>query len=71
MLKTLEAFTIILYSYVMYRFHSKLTCFSIAIEVTGNSNEKLTFYRFCPFTVIYDSVLFYSTGPNVKKLFTG
>ncbi len=38
-------------------------CLSEPVEVTDTNNKTLAYYGICPFTVDYEYVMFYSTGP--------
>jgi len=45
----------------MFKFHSKLMCMSKLVEVSDNRNKTLVDCRICPFTIHYESIMFYST----------
>ncbi len=49
----------------MYRLFSKLMSLSKPVEVTDNSHKTLAYCETGPLTVIYKSVMFYSTGPKI------
>jgi hypothetical protein len=53
----------------MHGFRSKLMCMFKPVEVADNNNKVLAYYEICLFPVYYDSVMFYSIGANVIKLF--
>ncbi len=49
-----------------YRFRYKLACLSEPVKVTENNEETPAYYVICPFSVHYESVMFYDTGPRVR-----
>ncbi len=57
------------YRIVMFRFCSELTCLPEPVEMINNINKTLAYYGICSFAVHYESVVFYSPGANVIKLF--
>ncbi len=49
------------YGFLLYRFRGKLVCFSKPFK--GNDNSKtLAYYEICQFFIIYEPVIFCSTG---------
>ncbi len=54
------------YRFVMYEFRSKLMRSSKATQVIDISNTAPAYYRICNFTVYYESVMFYGTGPRIE-----
>ncbi len=62
------AFTIEHYGYLMYVFRSKLMCLSELVEAIVDSNKTLAYDEIYPFTVHYESVMFYSTGPRLARI---
>jgi hypothetical protein len=48
----------------MYGFRSKLAWSSKAVKLTDNNERTLAFHVICPFSIHYEPVVFYSTGPK-------
>ncbi len=53
--------------FIMYIFCCKLVCLSRPVKVTVE--KTLTYHEICPFSINYESVMFYSTG--LRANFTG
>jgi len=62
------AYNIKHYGHIMHGFYSKLMCLSEQVEVKHNTTKALAYYGICPFTVYYDSVMFYSTRSLLDSL---
>ncbi len=60
-----RACTINYYGFVIYRFRSRLVCFSKIEKVTGNNKITLAYYVICTFPVHYVSVMFYSACSRI------
>jgi hypothetical protein len=52
----------------MYGARSKLVCFSKPVKVTGGYKKTLAYYEFCPYSMTYKYVMFYSTGPSQSTI---
>ncbi len=64
-----EACIIKHYRFVMIWFRSKLVCLSKPGKVIHNNEKSLAYYVSCPFSVNYQSTMFYDIGPRyIRKL---
>ncbi len=57
------AYTVKHYELEMSVFHGKLACLSKSVKVTGNYKKILAYHVICPFSLNYEFVMFYITGP--------
>ncbi len=57
------------YGFVMKRFFSKLMCLPKPVDVTDFCNKTIAYNRLCPFSIYYQSVMFYSTGPRLQRAY--
>ncbi len=46
----------------MYGLHRKLKCLSKLRNVTDTNSKTLAYYKICPFTLYYKSIIVYNTG---------
>jgi hypothetical protein len=49
----------------MYGLRNMLVCLSEPVQVTDNNKTTLAYYEICPFSVDYELVMFYRTGPRL------
>ncbi len=57
------------YGFTMHRYHSKLVCLHKRVEWTDINIKALAYYAMFPFSVHYESVMRYVTGPNTLAYF--
>ena len=63
-----RACTIKNYGFVMFKCGNKLMCLSKAMEVTDSSNNIQAYYKICPFTLHYKSMMFHNRPVMPRQL---